>query len=749
MNEKKRINESTSAQRSSSSSKGKKKKKRKSTNPFVRVLKVVGTLLLSVVMIVIISGSIFATALTIYILNFADTTTTVSLEENVITSNVSRFMYANPDYDEDDEDSEEYELYYAIKSTESKASWVDLEDIPTFVQDAFVYTEDERFYSHDGVDFRRTFISIIRTLLGDTQGGSTITQQTIKNITDDNAVDGTEGVERKIREIFRAINVEKVYTKDEIIEAYLNVIEFGTSVDEIIGIQSAANFYFRKDVSELNLAEAASLAGMLTAPAVYNPLENPENNRVRLDYCLDQMLENGAISDDEYEEAQQQADELEVYGDYDFTTAEEEQDIPEDQGVTSWFVDAAIRQAINLIAEEKGVTTDKAEEMLYSGGYNIYTTVDIEMQEQIEEAMLEDSNFQSYTLSDDDLLSGFICMDYTGSVLAIVGSRDEKTEIRCYDVVNQGVRSPGSCIKPIASYAPAVEQDLITYSTLIEDSPIEIDTDGDGSKEEWPVNYSETGSSSNWSYDNIPAWQMLARSLNTAPAQLVQEMTPQYCFTFLKEKLGITTLDEESDVNYSPMTVGGLTNGLHLEELVSAYMIFGNGGKKYETTYISKLEEVDGTVIYEQSDGYTQAISESTAYVVNKMMQKAVTESNGTARYAALDGVTLAAKTGTSSEWVDLNFVGCTPDYISGVWVGYNEATQISTSDYQNIGAIWKNIFGDIAEAEEDKDFEQPESVVELKYCTKTGLIAGSGCSSTATGYYKETNIPQTCSGYH
>jgi penicillin-binding protein 1A len=227
-------------------------------------------------------------------------------------------------------------------------------------------------------------------------------------------------------------------------------------------------------------------------------------------------------------------------------------------------------------------------------------------------------------------------------------------------------------------------------------------------------------------------------------------MTPEYCYNFLKEKLDITTLDEAGDASYSAMTVGGMTYGMHLAELVSAYSIFGNGGKKYETTYISKITEADGTVIYEHSDGYTQAISESTAYVMNKMMQQVVNDQSvGTGRYAKLDKTTVAAKTGTTSNWVDLNFVGCTPDYVSGVWIGYDEWQQIPTSEYQNIGAIWKNIFGDIAENEENHDFEMPSSVVELKYCTKTGLIAGDYCSSTETGYYKQTNIPQTCSGNH
>lgn len=727
----------------------KKKNNKNGVNPFVRVLKIVGTLALSCFMIVIITGSIFATALTIYILNFADTTTTVSLDENVVTSNVSRFMYKNPDYDEDDEDSEEYLLYYGIKNANRKAAWVDLEQIPSYVQDAFVYTEDERFYSHDGVDFKRTFVAIAKTLLGSQQGGSTITQQTIKNITDDDAALGAEGVERKIREIFRAINVEKVYTKEDIIEAYLNVIEFGTSVDEIVGIQAAANFYFKKDVSELNLAQAASLAGMIKGPAMYNPLEHKDKNRIRLDYCLDKMLENGAISDDEYDKAQKQADKLKVYGDHDFSSVEEENDIPDDQGPTSWFMDAAINQAITEISEVKGISWDEAQTRLNEGGYTVYTTVDIDMQEKMEEQMRDNSNFQTWSFDGDKLKSGFICMNYNGEVQAIVSDRTKKKKSLIFNRVTQGRRSPGSCIKPIASYAPALDQDLITYSSLIVDEPIEIDADNDGQNEKWPVNYSEYGESANWSGKSYTSWQMIMKSLNTAPAQLVQKMTPAYCFNFLKEKLDVTTLDDDYDPDYSAMTVGGMHQGMCLEELVGAYMIFGNGGKKYETTYISSIEEADGTVIYEHSDGYKQAVSDSTAYVMNKMMQKVVTESEGTGRYARLNNTVVAAKTGTSSDWVDLNFVGCTPDYVSGVWIGYEKWKKIPTDQYQNIGAIWKNLFGDVAENEKNHDFEMPDSVKELRYCTKTGLIAGDYCGSTDVGYYKASNIPQTCSGYH
>ena len=537
--------------------------------------------------------------------------------------------------------------------------------------------------------------------------------------------------------------------KDDILEAYVNVVEFGTSVDEIIGIQSAANFYFRKDVSELTLAESASLAAMLKEPAGLNPLEHPDKNQDRAQWTLKQMWQNGAISDDERELALKELENLKVYGDPEFSSAEEESDLPEDQGDTDWFMDAALNQAEEYIMDQKGIDVEEARQRLYSGGYDIYTTVDYEMQKEMEKRMREKSNFQEWSFDDDKLESGFCCIDYNGNVLCNVSSRKKKKGSRGFNLVSQGKRSPGSCIKPIASYAPALDLDKITYSSLIEDSPIKVDANSDGVPEDWPVNYTEFGESGNWSHAYLPTWKMIAKSLNTAPARLVDDMSPAYCFNLLREKLDITTLVEGMDNDYSGMTVGGLTDGLHLQELVGAYTIFGNGGRKYNTTYISLMEEADGTVVYEQTDGYKHAINDSTAFIMNKMMQKVVTDTDGTGRYAKLNKTTLAAKTGTSSDWVDLNFVGCTPDYVSGVWIGFDEWKKIPTNQYQNIGAIWKNLFGDIADNGEHRDFQMPDSVYEIKYCTKSGNLASSYCGSVDVGYYKDTYAPPYCNGYH
>ena len=725
--------------------KGKRKKKKLNTalGIFSRVLKTVGTVILSVFLIVIITSCIFATVLTIYVLNFADTTSTVSLER-VAESNISRFVYENPDYDSKDPNSQQYNLYYAIRNNSKHVLWVDIENIPQYTQDCFVYSEDERFYEHDGVDFKRTigaFVNIFLPIYPGRQGGSTITQQTIKNVTGDEAREGIKGIERKIREIFRTINVERVNRKEDILQCYLNVIPLGTYKHDIIGVQAAANFYFGKDVKDLTLGESASLAAMTTAPAAYNPLEDPKENFIRRKVCLNKMLENGAIDEDEYNKALNE--QIKVVGNFDYSSATIYDDETKDQGPTDYFMDEALTEAENKIAEYYGISTDEASERLFNGGFTVYTTVDRNMQKKLEANMQNPANFLNYNIENDTLLSAAIAVDYTGNVKAVVGGRNKKEQDRLFNIATQGMRSPGSCIKPIASYAPAIDNDLIMWSTKIKDEPITI-KNAQGKDEKWPVNYTEYGGS-NWSYKDMYVWQMLSQSKNTCPAQLVQKLTPEYCYNFLKEKLGITTLADADMTSYSGVTVGGFTNGLHLSELVGAYMIFGNGGRKYDLTYITSIEDAQGKTIYEKSDGYKQVIGEDSAYVMNRLMQKVVTDQSGTGRQAKLVTTDLVAKTGTSSNWEDLSFVGCTPDFVSGIWIGYDDHKTIPTGYYKNSDALWKAMFGEMAENEPDKEFDVPDSVQKAYYCTQTGLVASKTCRTKAEGWFKKSQLGHVC----
>lgn len=723
-----------------------KKRTFKSKAP-IKILKVTGTVLLSMFFIIIITGSVFVTALTIYILNYIDSTTPISLE-NVELNFTSRFLAENPEFNELDPESEEYTTYYTLAQDGERRVWVDLENVPKYVRDAFVYSEDERFYSHDGVDFKRTlaaFANMILHFYDDGFGGSTITQQTIKNITGDDDAFGGAGITRKIREITRSINIEKTYTKDEILESYLNIISLNTNYYNIRGVQAAANFYFSKDVSELSLGEAASLAAITKNPSKRNPYDHLDNNYERRENILKVMLKNGAISTEEYESALKE--ELVITGDLNFSSdTDSTLEIVKNQGVSSYYVDEAIRETIRLIQEYYGLTYSAARERLNGGGYTIKTNVDLEMQKKVEEAFKNDANFQAYGFENDELWASFVAMDYRGNVKAIVGNRGEKTVYMGWNNATQATRSPGSTIKPIASYAPAIDTDLITWSTMFKDEPIKIKQNG--TEIEWPRNYSEVGNVTNWSYNYYPTYYMLQRSLNTAPAQIIQKLTPAYSYNFLVNKLHFTTLDPVADVNYSPMTVGGMSNGTTLLELVAAYQIFGNGGKYYDPHFVSQIADREGNIIYENNNFYEKAIDESSAYVMNRMLKTAVDSSNGTGYQGRIDGLDVCGKTGTSQDWQNLTFVGCTPDYVSGVWIGYENIKQIPTEKYQNIAKIWKNIFGEIANSTDNKEFKMPETVVERTYCTQTGNLASSSCTKTSVGYYKASNLPETCKGH-
>ncbi len=724
--------------------------KNKTLKTTKKIFGVLGTLLCSLILVVIITGSVFVTAITVYVMNFAEATDDyVSLEDIELTY-TSQILAPNPDYDGT---NDQWQVYYTMSSAGDKMVWTDFEDVSRYLIDAFVCSEDERFYDHDGVDFKRTFgafVNIFIPIYGNMQGGSTITQQTIKVITGDDARNGVEGVSRKIREILRSINTENTYGKDDILEAYLNVIYLGRAEScNYYGVQSASNFYFGKDVKDLTLAQAATIAAINKDPTYYNPYRNPENNKGRAQYILKTMYENGAVSSDEYYQALADLETLEIVGDTTYSADGEQ--ITAQSAVTSYYVDATINQAIEELMDIYGIDYDSASSRLYSGGYKIYTNVDLNMQTKLEEEYKDDTNFQSYELQEDELLSAFICMDYEGRVLGVIGNRGEKTSSRVWNNATMATRSPGSTIKPIASFAPAIEQDMVTWSTLLKDEPIDLAAAGSTEKNLFPNNYSAYGDDDpHWTHKNMTVQKMLETSTNTGAAQLVRMLTPSYCLNFLQGSLGFSSLVQHddggrSDAAYSPMTVGSLTNGMYLSELVASYQIFGNGGMYYGYSFINKISDKDDKIVYE-FDPYTiKAIGSDTAYIMNRMMLQVVEGSDGTGKAANLDTVEVAAKTGTSENWENLTFVACTPQYVSGIWVGYENPDVIDTSKYQSIAKMWKNVFGEIADAGTVKTFKGDSNVTQLKYCTKTGLIATADCQSTAIGYYKNNNIPDTC----
>ena len=715
--------------------------------PFKKLFGTIAITVLCVLMVAVISVTIVGSALTVYIVNLMSETSEIKLDD--VSSSYTTYIYAK--------EGDNWITYDLISSEGEKRIWANLEQIPQHVRDAFIYSEDPRFNSHDGVDFYGMVVALRDTLLGRKRGGSTITQQTVKNLTGDKEVDGMEGIARKIREIYRAVQLEKDYSKDDVLEAYLNLVPLNNN---IYGVQAAANYYFNKDVSQLSIAEAVCIAAITKSPVANDPIDYPEKNLERRKYILNEMLTYGAISTEEHDAAL--AEELKLIGSMVYTQLDDDTKIDVSavsaydnfNSVSSYYVDAAIYQAVEIFMEHFGLDWDAAYEKLRSGGYEIYTCVDLDIQKELEEKYLDLYTF-SESGSEEIPQSAFICMDYNGRVLGVIGGIGDKESPLGLNRATMSTRQPGSSIKPLASYSLAVDRDLITWSTQFFDVPLLFEESAaENGYLVWPRNYSTTGAyTSSWSKEYNFSFQCLQRSLNTTSAQLVELLTPSECFEFLYYRLHLNTLtlyqNGLTDIARSPMSVGALTNGVTLQDITAAYQIFGNGGKYYGSTFISRILDNSGNVVYQHNYLGDQVIDESSAYVMNRMLETVVSSSRGKGRNARLENVELIAKTGTTQDWCDLWFIGCTPEYVTGLWIGHDIPTEIDTKSCYGSSDMWKNIFGDIADASEIKTFSSTSSVVKRDYCTVTGLIAGSNCTSTSVGYYKRTNIPATCSGEH
>lgn len=742
-----------------------KKKKSKAWKNFGHAMTIVGTTFTSMLLILVIMVCIVVTILAVYILDFADTNYDANLRDAEMK--YSSFVYA---YDEMGNEVEIKRL-----SADENRVWVNYEDISQQIINAVVAVEDKRFYEHDGVDWQTTTKALVGSVLGrDEGGGSTITQQLIKNITGDDEVSW----ERKLREIFRALSLEEKYTKTDIIESYLNRIWFGGMV---YGVGAASQYYFNKEASELNAGEAAVLAGMIRNPYKLSPYSNLSESKRRQKYALNSMYEQGYIDTKTYEDFYYNRIEVRfakpVYGDdygyidertlvsddsdeaqiiEDLEAAEEYEAYKWNGTYTvsqNWYVDAAIDQIINDYAEEKGITYTSAKNEIYNGGYSLYLNMDINIQNQLEEKYRDPytvlSSYNAAAPAEDLIQSAFVLMDYSGTVIGLVGGLGEKPGDNCFNRATMATRAPGSTMKPISTYSTAIQRNAVTFSTMVVDKPISIINDNGDGLRLWPENYGTLTSGVAGTGALIPVWEGVRQSLNTIAVRVCTQITPQVAFNQITQNLGFTTLTN-NDIAYSPITLGALTNGAHLIELAAAYQIFGNGGIYYEPMLYSKVVDSKGNVILEQDFFGTQAIDSDTAWITNRMIRTVVSGPTGTGRLAAMDNVEVCGKTGTSNASTDLLFVGITPDYVGAMWLGYDDNRKIGSGDgWKAVASIWKTVMTGIQDESEIKKFTPDSSVVERRYCTETGLLATNRCSSTDIGYYKKDFQPEFCSGNH
>ena len=572
----------------------------------------------------------------------------------------------------------EYKELATLHGSENRI-WVDLEDIPDYLVKALVAIEDHRFYEHKGVDWYRTVGAMFTMLTGgdDSFGGSTITQQLIKNLTGNKEVT----VQRKLIEIFQALEFEKKYDKDEIIEWYLNAVYFGEGCD---GIYTAAQKYFGKGPSQLTLAESASIVGIVNLPTYYSPFYSEENNKERQETVLRRMYELGYISYDEYEEAKNEQ--------LVFTRSDNE---VADQEIYSYYVEAVIKDVTEDLMEQKGISQDTARQLLYNGGYRVYSCLDPYIQECVDNVYLDVENFpKPYRANDQQLQSAMVIMDpYTGEVVAMSGGVGEKTGNLVLNRATDALRAPGSSFKPLAVYAPAIELGLITPSTLVNDAPRE---EVEMSQNQWYPNNSD------FKYRGIIDIATGVRlSLNTVAAQVLDKLGLDASTNFLKNKLGITSLVPD-DYNYASLALGELTNGISVLEMAQAYCTFDNSGIFTEARTYSRVTDAAGNIVLDNQPKTHVAMKSSTATNITSLLFSAA--NYGTGSESIFSGQAIAGKTGTSSYNWNRWFAGYTPYYVGVVWTGFDQPEQMYV--YGNPAAqVWRRVMQQVHAGLEYKSF--------------------------------------------
>ncbi|MDD7193370.1 MAG: transglycosylase domain-containing protein [Clostridiaceae bacterium] len=644
----------------------------------------------------------------------------VNLDEYKANQNQTSFIYA---YDKSGNTVEIARLH-----GEEDRVWVDLDDMSPYIKDAVIALEDTRFEKHHGVDWIRTIGVIVKPQnLG--QGGSTITQQLIKNLTNNKEVT----VVRKFYEILSALNLEENYDKDTILEAYLNTLYLGSGC---YGVKTASEKYFGKDISELNAAECAVLVSITKAPTKYNPLINPDKNRERQVYCLDEMKENGALTEEEYNQAINYK--LIFTNSEDYVPKVDETQVKKEneEQINSFYVDY-VRQCVqNDLMEEYGYSKQQAKDKILYGGLKIYAAVDLDIQETLEDVYVNRKSFPDLKSKDGELVqSAMTIMDYQGRVVAIVGEAGEKSGKLGLNRAANSYRQPGSTIKPLATYAPAIEMNIYNYSSKVKDYAIPING------KLWPHNVDKTLGSGN----NVTIEYAIQKSLNTVPARIINyDVGIDNSFEFIRDRFHLSKLDEKEDRTLSPLATGALTNGTTTVEMAAAYATFGNGGLYYKPYSYYKVTNSQGTQILlnNEQPKSERAISEETSDIMCELLQTVDTSYYGTA--SNVRKFQIMAKTGTTSSDKDRWFCAGTPYYVAAVWVGFDKPESLGVSVNPG-GKIFMTVFDKIHKGLEEKEFPKSSGTVQKRYCRVTGKLAGSSCYSTGMGWYKITSMPSVC----
>lgn len=604
---------------------------------------------------------------------------------------------------------------------ERKKKNVTSEEIPKNLKNAYISIEDERFYKHSGVDTKRTASAIFSYVIhfgSSSFGGSTITQQLVKNITGDS----TDSITRKVKEWWKAWILETALSKDEIITSYLNVIYTGPS---IYGVENGAKYYFDEHVSNLDIAECAFLAGINHSPNSYNPFGDKDNTdkiKTRTKTVLSKMKELKYISDDEYNSAIQEVENGLKFKNGEVTAISD--------GVYSYHTDAMITEIANDIKNKYKISDTFASNYINMAGLTIYSTQDSNIQDETEKESAKKKYILASQNGKDTSQAAMVVMDHkTGQVLACTGGLGKKTEPRTFNRATQSVRQTGSAIKPIAVLVPGIDKKIFTASTIFDD------TEQDFENSYHPVDYSK-------SLGNITVRRAVESSQNIPFVEMMEKIKPKTSIKYM-EKMGVTTLTNKD--NSLSLSLGGLEKGISPLQMAGAYSTIANDGEYIEPTFYTKINTSNGTTIIKTNQKKKRVFSKEVAYIVKELLTQPVLGDNGTATYCKINGVDVAAKTGTTDENYDRWLCGFTPYYTAVTWFGYDQNESVNFNQRNPAGLIWANVMSRIHSGLKTAQFEKPTGITTATICAETGQKATTGCKATYTEYFLWFTAPGTC----
>lgn len=751
----------------------------------LRVLSVIGkvlfrifsyfmNILLTVLLIGLITGIIVCTVFAIYINTYLDLTVDPDLFVTVNQDSTTRIYVMEYETQEDrlNRNGTPVELEdQRLTGSGGGSIAVPYSQIPEDLIHAFIAIEDKRFEQHNGVDWITTAKSVFKFVFGGSGGGSTITQQLIKNATGEDEVT----IQRKVQEIFRALNLEKQFSKEEIMEMYLNIIYLGNGCE---GVQAAANYYFGKDVSELTLVECASFAAIVKNPSQYNPKSHNDDfyvtvngeeikrdgNRTRRNDVLWVMEQEGFINQTEMWDAINTEIVLVSHNN------EEEDTIGEGMTLYSWYTEALINQLKLDLMEKFSITEKQAYNLIYYSGYKIYIPMDPAVQDVLELVYENDSEYFPSTGTGLQPQSAMVvCDPYTDDVLGLVGGRGMKTLNLGTERATQSFRPPGSSIKPLSVYAPALDAGIITYGSVVDDTPVMFNTYTAVEATEWndavlgytpyPQNYPVV-------YRGLTTINSaVTRSVNTIAMKVLQMLTVDVSFDFMKNDLCFDSLIDSmtrsngeviTDRGLAALSLGQPNYGVTLLEMTAAYTMFQNNGVFNEPNLYLYVEDANGRIVLENGEENKLVIQDTTASIMTIMMEKVMNEGTGigcTLRHS----VDVAGKTGTTSADFDRYFVAYTPYYVGGVWTGYDMPQSLSSFGENPSLIIWDKVMTMLHQPYIDaaanggeplKEFQTAPGVITATYCKDSGKLCTDACSldprgwRSETGYFTRQTVP-------